>query len=106
FLKIVQILGQRGPLDLKLQIALCFTPALLRLVVERTHRAFAEYLRGNTLPQFTQRAVVDNPRRFRVRQHVDETWSHCQPVGINDCRSSSATQISDRRDPITLDPDV
>jgi hypothetical protein len=39
-----------------------------------------------------------------VRQHVDESWRHDEPLRIDDCGRSRATQTSDSDNSIAFDP--
>ena len=72
-LEVGEILGQRGPGDVVLDVALLLDHPPLHRVVERPHRAaLAEDLRGHALPDLALRAAVDEQRLGRPRQHVDE----------------------------------
>src|SRR5204863_5713214 len=94
--QILQIFGERGPFDVILDVALLLAQAPLHLIVKRPHRELAENLRSDALLELTERAGINDPGRFRVRQHVDESWRYGKTFGLDDRWRHRATQISDR----------
>ena len=83
-LQLAQVLRQRRPGDVELEVAHLLDHPLLHRVVQRAHRAaFAEDLRGHALTDLALRAAVDEQRLGRPRQHVDEARRDREARGVD-----------------------
>ena len=72
-LEVREVLGERRPGHLVLEVGLLGLEELPELVVQRPHReALAEDLRRHALAQLALRAPVDDQRVGRPGEHVDE----------------------------------
>ncbi len=102
-----EILRQRGPGDLELQVAHLLGHPPLHRVVERPHRrALAENLGRHALANFTLGTAVDEQRLGRPRQHVDETRRDRHAGGVDrGCRAGGG-KVADRRDAVAADAHV
>ncbi len=79
-LEVPQVLVQRGPLDVVLDVALAADHLLLHGVVERAHGvALAHDLEGHALADVALRVAVLDERLGGPRQHVDESGRHGEP---------------------------
>jgi hypothetical protein len=77
----LEVLAQRRPGDVVLDVGLAFLRELLHLVVPRPERvAFAEHFERDALPQIALRLAVDDQRLDGPAQHVDEAGRDALPV--------------------------
>ena len=99
-----QVVAERGPRNLELQIALRGDAAGAHVLGKRTHRvAFAEDLCGHPLPYLTLRTPVDEKRLGRPRQHVDEPGGDGKAARVDAERRRPTVEVPDRDDPIVTD---
>ncbi len=105
-LEVREILAQRGPADVELEVALLFEHLLLHLLVERTHRlALAEDLERDALASVRETARVDDQRVDRPGEHVDEARRDRAP-GRVDLEPRAPRDVADGDDPVAADRDV
>ena len=106
-LQMLEILAERGPRDVVLDVTLERLLHHLHGVRERTHRpAFAEDLERDTLPYVALRAAVHDEVLGRPAQHVDDAGRHRHPGDIDLGRGSRGADVANGGDRITLDRDV
>src|SRR6185436_16001182 len=87
----VEVLAERRPRDVELDVALALGLVDSHLLGDRSHRALAEHFEGDALPDVALRAAVSDERRLRVAQHVDEARSDGEVRRIDILAPSGAT---------------
>ena len=103
----LQVLSERRPLDRVADVALGLELPFLHGLAERSHRrSLAEHLQGHTLPDVALSETVLDQRLIGPREHVDEARRHGEARRVDLGRAHRAPQVSDRGDPVALDPDV
>ena len=102
-----QVLRQRRPCDVVLDVAHLLDGALFHFGRQGPHRAaLAENLRRDAFSNLSLRTAIRDQRVRRPRQHVDEARRDCKSSGIDDRLGGCLRQIANPRDPIALDPHV
>ncbi len=104
--QIVEVLAERRPRDVELDVALALLLVLLHLLAERPHRAFAEDGERDALADHALRSTVGNQRRLGVIQHVDETGRHREPRRVAFLPPLPSAEITARDDVIALHGDI
>ena len=82
-LQLVQVLAERRPVNVVIEVDLVTHRIGLHLCVHRPHRDLAHDLERDTLAQVAQRAAIDQQRLFGMREHVDEAGRDCTAVRID-----------------------
>jgi hypothetical protein len=80
----IEILTERRPADVELDVALPLDFVGLHLIVQRPHRAFAEHFERHALLELAERSAIGNEGPLGVAQHVDE-------AGCDDQAGASTT---------------
>src|SRR5205085_12696314 len=105
--EVAEILRERRPGDVVLEVALVGEHALFHPGAERPHGlAFAEDLGRHALPQLALRAAIHDQRLRGPRQHVDEAWGDREIGGINHRRRRGGFQVAYGDDAVAQYADV
>ncbi len=104
--EVIEILAERGPADVVLDVALPLALEPLHLVVERAHRTLAEHRERHTLTNRALRPSVLDERRLGVVQHVDEAGRDRQVRRVHFFASARAAEVANGGDAVALHGDV
>ena len=102
----IEILPERGPRVVELDVALTLLQVLLHLLAEWTHRAFTEDGERDALPEHALRPAVRDQRRLGVIEHVDEARRDRESRGIDLLPAARRRQIATGGDSIGLNRKV
>ena len=104
--QVIEILPQRGPGDVELDVALPLFLILLHLLAERAHRALAEHRQRHALPDHSLRAPVGDEGRLGMIEHVDEAGRDGQTRRVDLLPAARGRQIPVGGNPIGLNGEV
>ena len=105
--EVVQVFGQRGPLDGILDVALLLAHLPLHRVGERPHgRAFAQDFERHALADVALRAAILEEGAVGPTQHVDEPRGDRETPGVQLRPAARAPQLADGRDGLPVDGEV
>ena len=106
-LEVLEVLRERRPGDVVLQVALVGLHLPLHRVREGPHRrALAEDLRRHALPDLALRAPVDEQRLGRPGEHVDEAGRDREAAGVDHHVARQGGHGADRLHAVAADGDV
>ena len=103
----IEILAERGPVDLVLDVALVLEDVCLHRVVERAAGlTLAHDLERDPLLEVAHAAAVSDQRRVGPRQHVDETRRDGLAARVDLGRRPGAGEVTDRGDTIATNANI
>ena len=105
-LQLLEILAERGPVDVVMQVALLAFHFFFHDRRQRPHGILAHDLERHTLRDVAERSLVHEQRFLRMSQHIDEPGRDRLAVRI-DFRAADARRVrADIADPIFVDRNI
>ena len=73
-------------------------------VLRSNGTAFTRYLSRNPLRQLADRTIINEQRKLRLPQHVDESRRNDPAARVNHPTRGHTVEVADRNDPFAANP--